>query len=79
MSNGDPLTPEERERLRQLAASKGILPVAQGMGVNRIALLQLIAGLDSRSGTLLQARSFLQGSAGATDAGPNGSTIKRGE
>ena len=79
MAHSSTLTLEERERLRKIAETRGVVPAAEEVGITRIALLQLLSGLPSRAGTLLQARTFLQGAAGATDSGVNASTIKRGE
>jgi hypothetical protein len=75
----EPLTEAERAQLKALAEQKGVIPAAEEAGLTRIALLQLLSGLPSRAGTLLQARQYLQGAAGARDTGVNASTIKRGE
>lgn len=72
------LSDSERESLRALCESEGVTAVAAAVQINRITLLQLLSGLQSRTGTILQARTFLQGRT-RSDVGRNASTITRGE
>jgi hypothetical protein len=75
------LTNAERQTLRERVEALGIPAVCETSRLSRQALEHLLAGLDSRNGTLMLARAYINALPGAPatrrgDVTPN---IRRGE